>query len=439
MPTAESAEGDIAALRAALVAAHGERVSGFRRPGMRAYARLHRFRLGWLVGPWVVAGVLRRLPRASRPSPTEERLVRLYAQATGVERDVARAEVDRIGGQLWLVDERSPSWLFPGFAGCRPASRAEVERAADALLRYFLCGRQTGDPLLAGTQAAYAAYEEESQRSALVWAAHPRRQTRRHRAARGQDQMAALRRYVDMWRRWFDAPESAHGGVGARRGTAPAAAGAAGDVAAVHEARVAALLSDGLDLPDGALIRAGERLADRPDRLRWLSAPLLLAGLVAGLVGSIRRSRAFLADDIHAVGLYSQLSGQDRDVSRAEVWRMRMQLALIKDGSARHEGRPGSSPASRAQLDAAADALLRYFLRGRQTDDPLLAETQAAYAAYEQLMQQFLEAGAERRPRRRRREEQATVDATERCIDHTREAWRRWFEHNQSRFERDGT
>jgi hypothetical protein len=66
---------------------------------MRVYARLRRFRLGWLVGPWVAASVLGQMPRFTRLPATEERLVRLYAQATGVDPNVARAEVEGVGGQ----------------------------------------------------------------------------------------------------------------------------------------------------------------------------------------------------------------------------------------------------------------------------------------------------------------------------------------------------
>jgi hypothetical protein len=200
----------------------------------------------------------------------------------------------------------------------------------------------------------------------------------------------------------------------------------ADDLVALREA----LLVDDLDPPDGALVRAGEWVGDRLGRLRltWLALPLLLALAIPDIVGTMRGSRKFLANDVRSTGLYSQLSGKDLDVSRAELWRIRVQLGLIKHGLPQHQEAPGRSPprASRAELEAAADALLRYFLGGRQTKDALLAETQAAYAAYEQLMERSVESGAERRRSRRRvrKEEQRSAGASERYI----EAWRRWFE-----------
>jgi hypothetical protein len=200
----------------------------------------------------------------------------------------------------------------------------------------------------------------------------------------------------------------------------------ADDLTALREA----LLSNDLEPPDSALMRAAERLADRRGRLRWLAVPLMLLGAIPGMVGLMRRGRTFLANDIRTVQLYSELSGKDLDVSQADVHRIRMQLGLIKEALPQPEGLAASSPsrASRAQLEAAVDALMQYFLRGRQTDDPLLAETQAAYAAYDQLLQQCLESAAEGRTRRRRLpEEQRWAEASDRYI----EAWWRWFEQNK--------
>jgi hypothetical protein len=49
-------------------------------------------------------------------------------------------------------------------------------------------------------------------------------------------------------------------------------------------------------------------------------------------------------------------------------------------------GRRGA--ADRAELKAAAGALLAYYLRGRQTDDVLLGEIQAAWVEYETIKQE---------------------------------------------------
>jgi hypothetical protein len=193
MPTADSTESEIAALRDALLAAHQEHVGNLPLTALRAAARLHRFRLawvGWVLGPWVVRGI----PDTTRPSAAEQRLVGLYTQASGSDPDVARAEVQRIYDQLWLIDQRSPNWMFPDFADRRPASRAEVADAADAMLRYFLRGRQTDDPLFAETQTAYTAYQQAVRQSGPV--AVEQRRRRAIRQAHRQEQVGALRRFV---------------------------------------------------------------------------------------------------------------------------------------------------------------------------------------------------------------------------------------------------
>jgi hypothetical protein len=77
-------------------------------------------------------------------------------------------------------------------------------------------------------------------------------------------------------------------------------------------------------------------------------------------------------------------------------------------------------------------ALLGYFVAGRPTDDALLAETQAAFAAFESLEEREEDGLGVRRAfgvrGRRRAHDAATeqqVDAAERRY---REAWRRWLE-----------
>jgi hypothetical protein len=82
--------------------------------------------------------------------------------------DVSRAETYRIQGQLRLIDGRSPNWLRPEFAGCRPASLTELEATAGALLAYYLGGRQTNDALLAATQEQFQDHAEQAKTSCII-------------------------------------------------------------------------------------------------------------------------------------------------------------------------------------------------------------------------------------------------------------------------------
>jgi hypothetical protein len=90
-----------------------------------------------------------------------------------------------------------------------------------------------------------------------------------------------------------------------------------------------------------------------------------------------------------AVALYRWCSGQDPEVARAEVDRLGAQLHGLS--SAGYEG-DGVWRASRAELEAATDALLGWYLAGRRSDDELLGEVMAAWAAWEELDQQAAEA-----------------------------------------------
>lgn len=137
MPTDNPAGNDLTALRDALLTHYEEDLHNFPLTAARVAARLDRVKLGWLVGPWFFFGLVRNIPRVTNVTErlaTEQQLVRLYVQASGHDPDVSRAEAHRIQGQLRLIDGRSPNWLRPEFAGCRPASLAELEVTADALL-----------------------------------------------------------------------------------------------------------------------------------------------------------------------------------------------------------------------------------------------------------------------------------------------------------------
>jgi hypothetical protein len=92
------------------------------------------------------------------------------------------------------------------------------------------------------------------------------------------------------------------------------------------------------------------------------------------------RARAAVVHQQRAVNLYRQLSGKDPRVPEAEVRRIADQLRAIDQRvkpDRDQSGRRGA--ADRAELEAALGALQAYHLGGRQTDDALLGEIQAAW------------------------------------------------------------
>jgi hypothetical protein len=166
--------------------------------------------------------------------------------------------------------------------------------------------------------------------------------------------------------------------------------------------------------------------------LSWLLIPWYVV-LAAGffLAGSWRR---LAADEEQTVGLYRRLSGKDPGVARAEVWRISGQLGALDERLRDLEGaRPGApGGADQVELEAAAGALVGYYLAGRRTDDALLGEVEAAWAEYEELLEQEVARAMERRLSRRRPdpmlEERAQVAA-----DRYRAAWRRWLDRRAER------
>ena len=199
----------------------------------------------------------------------------------------------------------------------------------------------------------------------------------------------------------------------------------AADMAALHEA-VLGFYEESI----GRLVAQRRGRARRSPRrlhplmLILLLPWLLLVGLVRGAV--TRREPEVAVHQQRAVSLYRQLSGKDPTVARAELGRIYQQLMAIDERGQRYapwSGRAGV--ADRADLEAAAGALLAYHLAGRQTDDVLLGEIQAAWVEYEAL-------GEERRERlliqgergvRAHRSHQERV-----AMDRYLAGWRRWFD-----------
>jgi hypothetical protein len=197
----------LAALHAALLAFYDEHTSAFarQRPKLTRRERLtsqglRRLRLQWLpVLVALVVGAVRSMRRGTEVSGQLWPVVRIYGELAGKDRHVAQAEVLRMTAQLRPLDSRLPmSGELP-----RPVSRAELEVAADALLRFYVAGRHTDDPLLEATQDAYG--EVEAVAEAMLDRVHGQdRSTSAQRREDRERQAAANRRYVEAWLRWLD-------------------------------------------------------------------------------------------------------------------------------------------------------------------------------------------------------------------------------------------
>jgi hypothetical protein len=100
--------------------------------------------------------------------------------------------------------------------------------------------------------------------------------------------------------------------------------------------------------------------------------------------------------------------------------------------------------ADRAELQAATGALLAYHLGGRQTDDALLGQIQAAWAEYEALRQEqqervLLQVGRGRQAVRAeftRQEQVELVRQQQAAMDRYLAGWRGWFDRHA---EQDGS
>jgi hypothetical protein len=90
---------------------------------------------------------------------------------------------------------------------------------------------------------------------------------------------------------------------------------------------------------------------------------------------------ARLASGGRCAAIVAIVDAEDPGVARAEVWRILLQLGALDEPLRLNEERPGAPPgADPGEVEAAAGALLGYYLGGRRTDDELLGEVEAAWA-----------------------------------------------------------
>lgn len=173
------------------------------------------------------------------------------------------------------------------------------------------------------------------------------------------------------------------------------------------------------------------RVVDRLDRLHliWLAFPMFLAKS-GRLFWHLRRGGGLVAAEERAVRLYRQLSGTDPHVARAEVTRIGFQLSVLDARVRAPDADPPGAPrpADPAELEAAAAALIGYYLAGRHSDDALLGEIEAAWVEHEELLEWQRPGARRHRGRRRRAEALAYGRALEAATDRYLAAWRRWLD-----------
>src|SRR6266545_7212881 len=153
MPTSNSHSDDATAIRDALLDTYEKTMATLPVSAVRTAIRLDSFKLGWLANVWAFFAIVRSGIRWARPAASDEEAVRRYAEVSGKSHDGSQVDVDRIIGQLTLIDERAPYWHRPELAALKPAARAELLATADAVVQYFLDGRQSDDALLTEMQA----------------------------------------------------------------------------------------------------------------------------------------------------------------------------------------------------------------------------------------------------------------------------------------------
>jgi hypothetical protein len=172
------------------------------------------------------------------------------------------------------------------------------------------------------------------------------------------------------------------------------------------------------------------RVARRLNRLHlsWLLIPWYLVAAARFFLPAVRGG--FPAGQQQAARLYRRLSGKDPQVARAEVSRISMQLGVLDERlHDLDEERPGAPRgADPAELDAAAGALLGYYLAGRRTDDELLAQVAAAWVTYEELTEQQLERAMDRKRVGPGRADPTVEERVQVAADRYLVAWRRWFD-----------
>jgi hypothetical protein len=201
------AEQRLAALQTALLAFYDQHTSVIHRQRREPTRRerlmsqtLQRLRLQWL--PVVMAmavGAARSMRRGTPDFGDVRPVARAYRELAGKDPDVAQAEVRRMIRQLLPLDSRIPrTGELP-----RPLTPAEFELAAGALLRFYVAGRRTDDPLLRATQDAYAEVEVISEAMLDRTGARDGATSAQRRQDRERYE-AATHRYVEAWLRWLD-------------------------------------------------------------------------------------------------------------------------------------------------------------------------------------------------------------------------------------------
>jgi hypothetical protein len=178
---------------------------------IRLMAWLRQRHLAWLLLPWLVmVGARVLLPGQRAAQASEDHIVDLYCQASGVDRQAARDEVWRLGGQLAPLVDRPEFVGLAQTAEPPGAKRAELEAAADALLAHSLAGRRTDDELLGAVLELWAEHEGSlvhgDERLVHQGITGRRAQTR----AMLSEVEAWRKRYRLAWRRWFD-QQAEHG------------------------------------------------------------------------------------------------------------------------------------------------------------------------------------------------------------------------------------
>jgi hypothetical protein len=166
-------------------------------------------------------------------------------------------------------------------------------------------------------------------------------------------------------------------------------------------------------------------------RLSWILLPWVLVRSVWGLFLS-GQSRAVRASKERMIDLYRQASGMNRQAALDETWRLEQRLMpLIDRPELAGLGQPAEPPAeppgaNRAELEAAADALLAYSLTGQGADDELLREVLALWDedamvdTHQRLAQQGITG--------RRAQERAIGAEAQAWRVQYRLAWRRWWD-----------
>ena len=92
------------------------------------------------------------------------------------------------------------------------------------------------------------------------------------------------------------------------------------------------------------------------------------------------------------------------------------------------DARSGVLGVDRAELEAAADALIAYYLADRRTDDARLGEVLAVWAEWEDLLERVHELVALRGVLRGGRAARALQGADQAVRERYLAAWRRWLD-----------